>query len=104
MAGSDIKNIKDDISTKWEPLAEKEDRERFREEQIKDLTHKLLKIVIWGLFIIVGVLFVVRIWHMAGGPSNLKWLDQSQLNEIDKFLYSGAFGGLLGKYTNKLLN
>ena len=103
MAGSDIKNIKDDVSTEPKFLAEKEYRERFREEQIKDLTHKILKFVIWSLFIIIGILFVIRIYHMAV-PSGWKWLNESQLNGIDKFLYSGAFGGLLGRYTNKLFN
>ena len=103
MPSSDLENIKDDISTKSESLATREDREHFREEQIKDLTHKLLKFVIWVLFIIVGMLFVIRIYHMAV-PSGWKWLNESQLNGIDKFLYSGAFGGFLGKYTNKVFN
>ena len=103
MAGSDIKDIKDDVSTEPEPLAAKEDRERFREEQIKDLTHKLLKCAIWGLFMIVTALFVIRVYHMGVGSGG-KWLNESQLNSIDKFLYSGAFGGLLGKYSNKILN
>lgn len=100
---SGIESIKDDVSTQKEDLAAREDREFFREEEIKDLTHKLLKIIIWGLFIIVAALFVIRIYHMAV-PSGWKWLNESQLNSIDKFLYSGAFGGLLGKYSNKILN
>ena len=100
---SGIESIKDDVSTQKEGLAAREDREFFREEEIKDLTHKLLKIVIWGLFIIVAALFVIRIYHMAV-TSRWKWLNESQLNSIDKFLYSGAFGGLLGKYSNKILN
>ena len=100
---SGIESIKDDVSTQKEDLAAREDREFFREEEIKDLTHKLLKIVIRGLFIIVAALFVIRIYHMAV-PSGWKWLNESQLNSIDKFLYSGAFGGLLGKYSNKILN
>ena len=103
MAGRDIENIKDDVSTEPESLAEKEYRERFREEQIKDLTHKLLKCAIRGLFIIVATLFVIRIYHMAVSSGG-KWLNESQLNGIDKFLYSGAFGGFLGKYSNKILN
>ena len=100
---SGIESIKDDVSTQKEDLAAREDRELFREEEIKDLTHKLLKIVIWELFIIVAALFVIRIYHMAV-TSGWKWLNESQLNSIDKFLYSGAFGGLLGKYSNKILN
>lgn len=103
MAGSDIENIKDDISTEPKSLAEREYRERFRQEQIKDLTHKLLKFIIWGLFIIVAALFVIRVYHMGVGSGG-KWLDKSQLNEIDKFLYSGAFGGLLGRHADKILN
>ena len=100
---SGIESIKDDVSTQKEDLAAREDRELFREEEIKDLTHKLLKFVIWALFITFGMLFVIRIWHVAVS-SGWKWLNESQLNGIDKFLYSGAFGGFLGKYSNKILN
>ena len=59
--------------------------------------HTILIISIWAMFIIVGVVFIIRAVHFVL-PECLCWLNAEKLQNIDKFLFSGAFGGILLKY------
>ena len=83
-------------------LALQEQKEYYRSEETREIVHKIFKIAVWIGFGLISSLFVIRIYHMAI-PDRWQWLDNNQLNGIDKFLYSGALGALLGKYTNKIL-
>ncbi|MFZ3184120.1 MAG: hypothetical protein WA173_08245 [Pseudomonas sp.] len=64
-------------------------------DEVYRLTIKALRFGAW----ILGMLVLVRIWHLVGlyewGDTKLRWLTTEDLNSIDKMLFSGAFGGLV---------
>lgn len=68
-------------------------------------TKAINRMFIWGLWIIFGViviLLLVRIIHLVI-PMHCHWLGQSQIDSIEKLLFSGAIGALIGKYFNEMV-
>ena len=65
--------------------------------------HTILIISIWSMFIIAGIVLIVRAVHFIL-PDSLCWLNAEKLQNIDKFLFSGAFGGILAKYAKYIFN
>ena len=59
--------------------------------------HKILVLSIWAMFIIAGIVLIIRALHFIM-PDCWCWLNAEKLQNIDKFLFSGAFGGILAKY------
>ncbi len=53
------------------------------------------------MFIVIALILLVRISHFIL-PDHWKWLVPSQLAEIDKFFFTGAIGGALGRYGNRI--
>ena len=52
---------------------------------------------IWAMFIIAAVVLIIRAAHFIL-PECACWLNAEKLQNIDKFLFSGAFGGILARY------
>ncbi|MCA8999109.1 MAG: hypothetical protein KDA80_19060 [Planctomycetaceae bacterium] len=73
-----------------------------RTEDKKQTLHNLfvtfVKVATWA-FIVV---FVVRMIHFVL-PTCLAWLEDTQLQTIDKSLFSGAVGGMIVNYTRNLI-
>ncbi|MFT3991832.1 MAG: hypothetical protein QM680_10535 [Luteolibacter sp.] len=79
-----------------------------RKEELKQTVHRAF---LWLIRIAAGVIIlvvIVRVLHLVL-PMKSKgwfgwfgcWLETSQIQEIDKFFFSGALGGLLMKYVGQ---
>jgi len=58
------------------------------------------RLVIWALRFgagILGILLVVRFWHLAA-PVAWRWLSDTEVQSMDKMLFSSAFGGFVFSY------
>jgi hypothetical protein len=59
--------------------------------------------LIWSVRVAV-LLFLsvlaIRAFHMIA-PHNWEWLDEKDLQEIDKIVFSGTIGGFIGNYLRK---
>lgn len=76
--------------------------QRNRENQIKNLFHNLL---LWSMrisFMVVIIVFLIRVAHFVM-PQSWAWLKAEDLQTIDKFFFSGALGGILSRHLNKIL-
>jgi hypothetical protein len=69
-----------------------------------------LKSVFHGLFIkglkfawfIAMIVLAVRAYDLIA-PLKYIWMDDEQIQSLDKILFSGAVGGVMGKYLNQVL-
>ena len=75
----------------------------FYSENKKWHVHWILIASLWAMFTIVAAVLIIRAAHFII-PDCWCWLDAEKLQNIDKFLFSGAFGGILAKYANYIIN
>lgn len=68
----------------------------------KSAKHTLFICSLWALWIIVIAMLTIRAVHYLL-PYCYHWLDHEQLTALDKLLFSGALGTLLGRYGNKII-
>jgi hypothetical protein len=77
-----------------------EEAEFNRNERQKNVWNFAL---IWSVRVAV-VLFLavlaIRAFHMIA-PHHWEWLDEKDLQEIDKIVFSGTIGGFIGNYLRK---
>jgi len=91
-------SILDNPSSKKNAQKEAEHfRKGFFNQQQKWHTDRILILSIWSLFVVAIVVFIIRVLHFII-PDVWCWLSNERLQNIDKFLFSGAFGGILVKY------
>ena len=74
----------------------KEQKEIFELQRVKQKKW-LIKWSIYALWLGVIAMFVIRILHLLL-PKDLTWLSETQINSLDKLLFSGTVGGILGKF------
>lgn len=72
-----------------------------RKEGLKNAFHKIMISIVWVGFSMFLVVFIIRVLHFIL-PLHYQWLSNEQVQGIDKLLFSGALGGFLGKYFNRL--
>jgi|GEM_PF-3550724 len=99
-----LKDIKDEPSgsldnAKKEALVLEGDSQR--NEQLKKESHKLLIVFIKLVFFLGVIVLIIRIYHLVTF-SDYMWLSEDQINNIDRILFSGTIGGLVGKYFNTI--
>lgn len=83
------------------------DRTSLKEERDfqKEVHVEVHRIVIYGLrfgAVILAILLVVRFWHLAA-PVGGRWLTDSEIQSMDKMLFSSAFGGFVFAYLRDAL-
>jgi len=73
------------------------------QKELHSIAKKALR---YGAFLIAA-LVTVRFWHVAGPHSFLgycvRWLSESELQSMDKMLFSSAFGGLILGYLKEIM-
>ena len=74
-----------------------------RDDQIQKHLNYIVVITMWILFALFVVIFIIRALHFIISDY-WQWLEPEQINGIDKLLYSGAIGGLIGRYFKKTLD
>ncbi|MBC6400582.1 MAG: hypothetical protein GDA51_10140 [Ekhidna sp.] len=74
----------------------KEQKELF-EIQDNKVKHNLATWSIYILWFFVVAMFIVRILHLLF-PTNSHWLSETQIQSLDKLLFSGSIGGILGEF------
>ncbi len=92
------------ISTKEIKKGEKE--EDVLEDSKKAVQKEVHTIVLWALrggAIALGLIILVRLWHM-GAPEAWRWLWPDNIQEIDKMLFSSAFGGVVLNYLKQVMS
>ncbi len=57
--------------------------------------------------ILFAVLIIIRFWHLAGPNAifgeSVRWLTDTELQSMDKMLFSSAFGGLVLGYLKEIM-
>lgn len=82
-----------------------EREENVLEDGIRAVQKEIHAIVVWALrggALALGLLVLVRLWHM-GAPLCWRWLEPYNLQEIDKMLFSSAFGGVVLSYLKEIM-
>lgn len=67
-------------------------------------THKN-RVFIWAIYVIFGIatiILLIRVFHFVM-PDKWCWLGAVQVQTLDKFLFSGTIGAMIGKYGSKVL-
>ncbi len=64
-------------------------------------THKLTILSIWVLGISGLILLLIRVFHFLT-PQSWQWLTDIQIQTLDKMLFSGTIGSILGKYSGSI--
>lgn len=89
------------------PKSKKEDDDLFKAHQKakRKLIHRIFLIGVSIAAASIGLMFIVRIIHFIA-PENtwLYWLSDEQIQSIDRFLFSGAIGAIVGKYFDEIFN
>lgn len=75
----------------------REERRINREDQREGVIHAVFIWTIRGIAICLGIMFLVRVWHFVA-PYGLHWLCPEQIETLDRFLFSGLVGAVVGKY------
>ncbi len=81
-------------------LQAREEKELFDIQVEKDQsrhTNHLTVLSIWVLGIAGLVLLLLRMYHFLT-PLSWQWLNADQIQTLDKLLFSGTLGSILGKY------
>ncbi|MGM9476412.1 hypothetical protein ACS5PU_08270 [Pedobacter sp. GSP4] len=84
----------------------KEEKELFdiTSETAKSKHTKNLTILsIWVLGTAGLLLLLIRIYHFLT-PTCWQWLNDSQIQTLDKLLFSGTLGSILGKYSGSIFS
>lgn len=64
------------------------------------------QIFVWAIRIAgmaLILLFLVRIWHIAG-PVTCQWMTDDAVKELDKIFLGGALGGFLTRHLEKVIS
>jgi hypothetical protein len=95
-----IRNAKESVSSP-DSLAINEDRSLAREseraEKTRALIHGGVQNFLRVAICLVLVALVIRAWHVLA-PHSWCWLDAEQIQTIDKTLFSGTLGAIIGRY------
>ncbi len=89
--------------SKEDRQAKKEEKAFFRGEKIKEEFHFF---TIWTLrlaFTLAIFLIIIRMFHFMV-PTCWRWLEVEDLQMIDKFLFSGVLGAMIGRHLNKIID
>lgn len=81
--------------------AEAEEEALYKRER-KQTLHTIFIYGVQLSAILIGIVLIVRILHFIT-PLCWHWLDDSQLQTIDKFLFSGIIGALVGRNFDKII-
>ena len=97
--GSDIGNgeVLEDPSFASE--GKQMDADGRRNEATKATIHGLILILLRIAFYSACIVLVVRASHLVI-PQCWSWLCEDQIQSIDKIFFSGALGGIIGRYAN----
>lgn len=79
--------------------------EKVLEDGRRAVQKEIHSIVIWALRVgafLLAAMVVVRMWHMAC-PASMRWLTETDLQGMDKMLFSSAFGGVILSYLRQIM-
>lgn len=76
--------------------------EHARNEKVKWHVNLAFIIALWIVAFCFGSLFIFRVAHIII-PQQYCWLSETQLRDIDKWLFGGVFGGFLSGYYKRIV-
>lgn len=71
-------------------------------EKLRDEIHRLVIYALRFGAVLLGAMISVRFWHL-GAPDCLRWLSETEVQSMDKMLFSSAFGGFVFGYIRDAL-
>jgi hypothetical protein len=107
MSNLDESSIREDaskaktIKADGQALSELEVFEKDSQLELKQTFHVVF---IWGLRVtgILGIIVIIlRTWD-AIAPASCIWMTTDQIQSLDKVLFSGAVGTIMGRYLGKI--
>lgn len=84
----------------------KEETELFDEKNKQDKNKHKHRVFIGSLYFLWAIALIVisiRVYHFLA-PVQYHWLDVQQVQALDKLLFSGTIGTVLGRYGNRLFS
>jgi hypothetical protein len=98
------------LETSQADLKQAEKEKRVLEDPKEKVQKEVHSLAIFALrfgAVLFALLIVVRFWHLAGPSSAfgvcLRWLSETELQSMDKMLFSSAFGGLVLGYLKETM-
>ncbi|MFJ4372734.1 hypothetical protein ACIP1T_08945 [Pseudomonas japonica] len=77
-------------------------------EKVQKEVHSLAIFALRFGAVLFALLILVRFWHLAGPSSilggSVRWLTDTELQSMDKMLFSSAFGGLVLGYLKEIMS
>ena len=100
----DLSSIGEDVSV--DSLTRSQEESEIFNEQNKRSKNKHKHIVfIVSLYVLMALAILVmllRSYHFVA-PLSWQWMDSEQLQALDKLLFTGAVGSILGRYGKNLI-
>lgn len=102
----DLDKIKaEEPNSKGDSISKKEEifffKEKQRDDNAKGHQHKLFVMSLYIIFFIGLSLIFIRSLMLVL-PENYRWLTETQIQSMDKLLFSGSLGTIFGKYSSNL--
>ena len=73
-----------------------------RRERTKQVFHRMFIAFVYVAAMMAILVFITRVLHLIL-PSYCHWLDEVQIQNIDKILFSGLIGGFVSKYVKYIM-
>ena len=93
--------VQADAKSKSESDYLKNDKKR--QERVKNVFNTIFVCILWIAFVLICFVLTARVIHLIA-PDSLRWLSVDDISQIDKFLFSSALGGIVGKYFGRMIN
>jgi hypothetical protein len=100
-----IKNDADrgrDIAPDSQATAEMREFEHKHQLQLKRHFHKLFVAGLYVAWAAAMIVLLIRAFILVA-PQSWCWMDSTQVQSLDKILFSGSVGGILGRYINQVI-
>jgi hypothetical protein len=91
-----------DIPPDSQSAAEMREFEHRHQLQLKRHFHKLFVAGLYVAWLAAMLVLLIRAFILVA-PHSWCWMDDTQVQSLDKILFSGSVGGILGRYINQVI-
>ena len=91
-----------DIPPDSQATAEMREFEHRHQLQLKRHFHNLFVAGLYVAWVAAMIVLLIRAFVLVA-PHSWCWMDDTQVQSLDKILFSGSVGGILGRYINQVI-